>query len=396
MNKARAMLDALMGPGRDVKKDERTNDDFTKDVACKHYLVGFCPNQVLGKKLDAIRKDPSASGICPGSVYRTGVVSMDGCTKSHSQGYRTQMNEHPEAEKYKKRYEQELQRFLERIIREADNKVLDEQRKREAVGKMVENEHCWFKICEACGMVYKHLKKKIDTRNQEMWALGDQRMMPGDWACPNCKDIQFAKNPKCRQCGYDRPPEALAALEVPVEDSHPETEVHKAYLVIRKKLGELKEKYKDEEEEKEPEKRPDKEKKSRERRDRSRSRSRRRKDRDGDDEDGPERKKRDRAEKKGDDREEVGEGKKRGEGKKGEREPRRSSSRIRTRGSPKREPQRSDSRIRTRGSPTGRTRRKTSRGDRNDSRSRAPRREGRRSGGHGRRHRRDDLSDYDD
>lgn len=32
-----------------------------------------------------------------------------------------------------------------------------------------------------------------------------QRMKDGDWICENCKDHQFARNIKCRQCGHPRP-----------------------------------------------------------------------------------------------------------------------------------------------------------------------------------------------
>ncbi|OLQ06247.1 Luc7-like protein [Symbiodinium microadriaticum] len=42
MNKARAMLDALMGPQRDQKKDENAEDWKDKSI-CKGYLIGFCP-----------------------------------------------------------------------------------------------------------------------------------------------------------------------------------------------------------------------------------------------------------------------------------------------------------------------------------------------------------------
>jgi len=28
-----------------------------------------------------------------------------------------------------------------------------------------------------------------------------QPPMPGDWNCPNCNDMQFARNPNCRKCG---------------------------------------------------------------------------------------------------------------------------------------------------------------------------------------------------
>merc|ERR1740130_2586574 len=32
-----------------------------------------------------------------------------------------------------------------------------------------------------------------------------QNMKPGDWFCPNCNDLQFAKNNVCRKCGTPNP-----------------------------------------------------------------------------------------------------------------------------------------------------------------------------------------------
>merc|ERR1719223_769895 len=34
---------------------------------------------------------------------------------------------------------------------------------------------------------------------------GGQEMKPGDWFCPGCNDLQFAKNKKCRKCGTPNP-----------------------------------------------------------------------------------------------------------------------------------------------------------------------------------------------
>jgi hypothetical protein len=31
------------------------------------------------------------------------------------------------------------------------------------------------------------------------------RSTPGDWLCPMCNDLQFAKNANCRQCGARKP-----------------------------------------------------------------------------------------------------------------------------------------------------------------------------------------------
>merc|ERR1719428_313755 len=36
-----------------------------------------------------------------------------------------------------------------------------------------------------------------------------QRFMPGDWHCPKCKDLQFARNTVCRKCGEPKPTDAF-------------------------------------------------------------------------------------------------------------------------------------------------------------------------------------------
>jgi len=36
-------------------------------------------------------------------------------------------------------------------------------------------------------------------------ATNNQRALPGDWYCPRCKDLQFARNMQCRMCGAGKP-----------------------------------------------------------------------------------------------------------------------------------------------------------------------------------------------
>mmetsp|Transcript_20633 Transcript_20633/g.33276 ORF Transcript_20633/g.33276 Transcript_20633/m.33276 type:complete len:324 (-) Transcript_20633:189-1160(-) len=43
MNKAKAMLDALMGPSRDTSSKEITSDDWKDRRVCKSFLVAVCP-----------------------------------------------------------------------------------------------------------------------------------------------------------------------------------------------------------------------------------------------------------------------------------------------------------------------------------------------------------------
>jgi len=309
------MLDALMGPSRDLKKSEKPNDEFKDKNCCKHYLVGCCPNALLGKKMEAIRQSPATYCICPGVVFeKPSVLSPEGCTKLHSQGLRTQLADHPEHAKYRREYEEDLLKFVKKVVLEADDKFSHENRKREALGNRPDNE----KLCEVCGLKYK-----------------TKRMEYG----------------------------------IEVEDRHGDTDVHKAYMKLREKLSQLKEKQKEWEAEDaklEEEKKAAAEKKSSEKgrkdgegRDRSRSREGRRdrsrsregrKDREGRKTSPEKGEKTEKEEKKDDD--------KKDKDKSGEK---RDRSRSRDRGAGRRD--RSEKKSRRRSESRGRNR---SRGDRRD------------------------------
>lgn len=101
MNKARAMLDALMGPQRDQKKDENAEDWKDKSI-CKGFLVGFCPF------------DKSVVG---------GKRSMDPCDKIHSEVIREKFDAHKDGQdgsELRNKYEEYSIRDLEFAIQEAE------------------------------------------------------------------------------------------------------------------------------------------------------------------------------------------------------------------------------------------------------------------------------------
>lgn len=43
---------------------------------------------------------------------------------------------------------------------------------------------------------------------------------PGDWACPSCDDLQFAKNAACRTCGTPKPKEAGDHVDASASFTH--------------------------------------------------------------------------------------------------------------------------------------------------------------------------------
>eukprot|EP00929_Paragymnodinium_shiwhaense_P099967 TRINITY_DN6190_c0_g1_i2.p1 TRINITY_DN6190_c0_g1~~TRINITY_DN6190_c0_g1_i2.p1 ORF type:complete len:172 (-),score=24.29 TRINITY_DN6190_c0_g1_i2:545-1060(-) len=73
MNKAKAMLDALMGPSRDVSAKEKSQEDWKDRTVCKKFLIGFCPY------------DKSCLG---------GRRSIDPCPKIHNEHLRKAFEEH--------------------------------------------------------------------------------------------------------------------------------------------------------------------------------------------------------------------------------------------------------------------------------------------------------------
>lgn len=56
-------------------------------------------------------------------------------------------------------------------------------------------------VCRKCGC------GKPDTGAGQALVLptGGFASMPGDWSCPQCNDLQFARNVVCRKCGAEKP-----------------------------------------------------------------------------------------------------------------------------------------------------------------------------------------------
>mmetsp|Transcript_52348 Transcript_52348/g.168680 ORF Transcript_52348/g.168680 Transcript_52348/m.168680 type:complete len:366 (+) Transcript_52348:101-1198(+) len=108
MNKARAMLDALMGPGRDVvEKDKgKSKEKFKDKEVCKAFLVGLCP------------LDPGLLG---------GKRNFTVCDKIHSEIMRQQFEAHADRQDLEWDYKLQCLKSLEHAIRECDSKILNEK-----------------------------------------------------------------------------------------------------------------------------------------------------------------------------------------------------------------------------------------------------------------------------
>merc|ERR1711865_1016870 len=77
--------------------------------------------------------------------------------------------------------------------------------------------------CRRCGMA-KPETAGVVLNNQQGLLSGDvssvspsggflnsHQAKPGDWLCPGCNDLQFARNEACRRCGTLKPIDAAGA-----------------------------------------------------------------------------------------------------------------------------------------------------------------------------------------
>jgi len=107
MDKARAMLDALMGPGRDETNTKGPKTEKFKDGSvCKSFLLGWCP------------LDPLVLG---------GKRRMAPCSKIHSALMKEQFEAHPDVDKLRLEYQVVALRDLEYIVRECDSHIASER-----------------------------------------------------------------------------------------------------------------------------------------------------------------------------------------------------------------------------------------------------------------------------
>lgn len=108
MNKARAMLDALMGPGRDVvEKDKgKAKDKFKDPSVCKAFLAGLCP------------LDPGLLG---------GKRNFAVCDKIHSDIMRGQFEQHEDRKELEWDYKLQCMKSLEHAVRECEARILNEK-----------------------------------------------------------------------------------------------------------------------------------------------------------------------------------------------------------------------------------------------------------------------------
>lgn len=122
MDDARKLLDSLMGTSRDASLKEAAKtkgQNFKADNICKFYLVGFCPQHE--------------------ELFHSTKRDIGECHKVHSDAMKAEFENHPEFERYKVQYENQLRHFLEGVAREGDEWVAREKRNIAQAKQLVED-----------------------------------------------------------------------------------------------------------------------------------------------------------------------------------------------------------------------------------------------------------------
>jgi len=221
------MLDALMGPQRDKKKDGETEDWKDKTV-CKGYLCGFCPF------------DKSIVG---------GKRTIEPCPKIHSEVIREKFDAHKdgkEGSELRIKYEEYSIRDLEFAIQEAEayGRREVERLRKEPRSKALPAD---------VNQKISQMKRESTNLAQKATALEDcearkkeELMKQSDDLLEEAKKYEKEEEEKvkanfrplaCEVCGT-----AYVSNNEGEYEAHLRYKVHNSYLEIRARLKELKEK----------------------------------------------------------------------------------------------------------------------------------------------------------
>ncbi|CAJ1429959.1 unnamed protein product [Effrenium voratum] len=226
MNKTRAMLDALMGPGRNqlVKDEQNAKEKFKDDTVCKAYLAGLCPF------------DASLLG---------GKRKFNVCEKIHSDLMKEQLNKHPDAENLKREYEKMSLRDLDFVIRECEAHIaLENNRMREDVRRkkpplpIQVNDRLAQMKRESSALLQK-AESLDDDKVREKEALTQQAnevlKEREEVLEEETKKAIAALPPQevCEVCGTSYEGDAGNA-------AHKKFRIHEAYTIVRQRMDDLK------------------------------------------------------------------------------------------------------------------------------------------------------------
>lgn len=244
MNDAKALLDSLMGPSRNMAAKDKTGDEFTKREVCKAHLVGYC----TGDWFQNTRARQSLG-------WKDGQHMP--CTKIHSDQMKEEFENHPKMKQYRREYRREFLKQLESLAHDADARLNRERVKVRPPGKTLvipellkpkyeEQEKLYgdlMKLAEENGNNGKVAESEATMRKADevsQW-LDEMKKMntmdfPGEEVCEVC-GARYSKGPTVNPNQPVSPDEKLGKALV---FEHFEGKIHKGFAQIRADIDNVK------------------------------------------------------------------------------------------------------------------------------------------------------------
>jgi len=228
MDDARKLLDSLMGQTRnmDVKEaKKKKGNNFKEDDVCKFHLLGFCP-------IDQ-------------QLFRNTKRHLGDCEKVHSDALKEEYEEHPQKEEYQARYLKDAIRYLEGVVRTADEAVARVKRNIEAANKDLEEKgpndvakQEIEKIRERCNGLLKQAEELAEAGDiagskEKHQEFEETKAKADEWE-QRCKVPM--KEEVCEICGL-RPEDGDGMRKF----AHTEGKIHIGFVVIRDWLNKFRE-----------------------------------------------------------------------------------------------------------------------------------------------------------
>lgn len=235
MNDAKALLDSLMGPSRNMSSQDKTGEDFKNRDVCKPYLVGYC----TGDWFQNTRARQSLG-------WRDGQHMP--CTKIHSEQLKEEFNRHPKMKKYRMEYRREFLKQLERLAHDADARVQREQVKCRPAGKEIRIPELLRAKYEEQEKLHKDLMKLAEENGESgKVAESEATLRKADevkqWLDEMKKmhTIDFPGEEVCEVCGARFHKEgAQIEGQRAVVFEHYDGKIHKGFAQIRTDIADVK------------------------------------------------------------------------------------------------------------------------------------------------------------
>jgi len=229
MDDAKKLLDSLMGQTRDIPLKEakkKKGSNFKADNACKFYLIGFCPQQE--------------------QLFRNTKRHLGECEKVHSDALKEEFEACPERLEHETKYVRDLVRYMESIVRTADEAVSRQARNIQAANKELEErgpndvaKREIEKIRENCNVLLNEAEElaeagDIEGSKQKQAIFEQTKAKADDY---EAKSKQPIKEEVCSVCGL-RPEDGDGMRKF----SHTEGKIHIGFVKVREWLKIMKEK----------------------------------------------------------------------------------------------------------------------------------------------------------